>query len=111
MRVQLGSGETGKTVREVTAKVVVDATGQSTFLASRLGLKTTDAKLKMGTVWTYYRGARRDEGRDEGATIIMQTGEKRSWFWYIPLPDDVVSVAFPAAARRPPRPSSLAVRC
>ena len=46
----------------------------------------------MGTVWTYFRGAHRDEGKDAGATIIMQTEGKKSWFWYIPLPDDLVSV-------------------
>jgi flavin-dependent dehydrogenase len=78
--------------REIAAKVVVDATGQSTFLATRLGLKVTDPELKMGTVWSYYEGAVRDSGRDEGATIIMQTAGKRSWFWYIPLSNNTVSV-------------------
>lgn len=79
-------------VREIRSQVVVDATGQSAFLATRLGLKVTDPQLKMGSVWSYFKGAQRDEGRDEGATIIMQTAEKRSWFWYIPLANDVVSV-------------------
>lgn len=91
VRVQTGEAA-GKSVREIRAKIVVDATGQSAFLASRLGLKTPDKKLKMGTVWTYYRNAHRDPGKDEGATLIMQTEGKRSWFWYIPLPDNIVSI-------------------
>ncbi len=78
--------------RNVSAKVVVDATGQSAFLASRLKLKVPDPKLRMGTVWSYFRNARRVPGRDEGATLIIQTPGKKSWFWYIPLPDNIVSV-------------------
>ena len=75
---------------------MVDATGQSAFIASRLGLKDTDSRLKKGTIWTYWKGAKRDEGKDEGATLILQTQGKKSWFWYIPLPDDIVSVGIVA---------------
>ena len=78
--------------REIRARVVVDCTGQSAFLASRLGLQTSDPRLKKGTVWTYFKGARRDPGKDEGATLILQTEGKQSWFWFIPLRDDVVSI-------------------
>jgi flavin-dependent dehydrogenase len=78
--------------REIRAQVVIDCTGQSAFIASRLGLKTSDPRLKKGTVWSYFRGAKRDAGRDEGATLILQTEGKQSWFWYIPLRNDVVSV-------------------
>ena len=42
-------------------------------------------------VWTYYKGAMRDSGVDEGATTIAYVPEK-GWFWYIPLADDVLSV-------------------
>ena len=84
--------ESTEETREVSSRVVVDATGQSAFLMNRLGLKVSDARLKKGTVWSYFKGARRDSGRDEGATIILQTADKKSWFWYIPLPGDVVSV-------------------
>lgn len=78
--------------RLIQSKVVVDATGTSAFIAKRLGLYEPDNRLKKATVWTYWKGARRDEGKDEGATIIMQTPNKQSWFWFIPLSDDVVSV-------------------
>jgi len=92
VRVKTGNDQDSDTPRTIEASAVVDATGQSAFLASRLGLKEPDHRLRKGTIWSYFRGAQRDSGRDEGATIILQTPGKKSWFWYIPLPDDVVSV-------------------
>lgn len=87
------TGEDGrKTEREIHAKVVVDATGQSAFISSRRGQREADPRLKKATVWTYWENAKRDPGKDEGATLIMQTPEKKSWFWYIPLQDNIVSV-------------------
>ncbi len=77
---------------EVRARVVVDASGQSIMIGKHLKLIEKDTSLKKGAVWTYWKGAYRDEGRDEGATIILQTQGKRGWFWYIPLDDDIVSV-------------------
>lgn len=82
----------GRTVREIRCQVVVDATGQSAFISSRRGERDADPLLKKGTIWTYWKGAHRGPGKDEGATLIMQTPGKKSWFWYIPLADDVVSV-------------------
>ena len=82
-----------KTDRTIRARVVVDATGQSAFLASRLGLKRADPALQKGTIWSYYENAYRDpDPRDEGATLIMQTADKKSWFWFIPLLDNISSV-------------------
>jgi flavin-dependent dehydrogenase len=78
--------------REIASRVICDASGVSTFLSNRLGLKKSDPNLKKGSIWTYWKGAKRDPGRDEGATIILQTEGKQSWFWYIPLREDVVSV-------------------
>lgn len=77
---------------EVRAKVVVDASGQSSMLIDRLGLREWDPVLKKAAVWTYWKGAYRDTGRDEGATLVIQTEGKAGWFWYIPLHDDIVSV-------------------
>lgn len=82
----------GRTEREIRCKVVVDATGQSAFISSRRNQRDADPRLKKGTIWTYWKGAYRGPGKDEGATLIMQTPGKKSWFWYIPLQDDVVSI-------------------
>jgi flavin-dependent dehydrogenase len=86
--------------RTVRAKVVVDASGQIGVLQNRFRLRVWDPILNKGAVWTYWRGAYRDTGRDEGATMVLQTADKKGWFWYIPLHDDIVSVGIVAPARR-----------
>jgi flavin-dependent dehydrogenase len=78
--------------REVRARVVVDASGHNGLLMNRLGLRVWDPVLKMGSVWTYFEGAHRDQGRDEGATLVLQTTDKNGWFWYLPLHNNRVSV-------------------
>jgi flavin-dependent dehydrogenase len=82
----------GGSERQVRAQVVVDASGQSSLLMDRLGLREWDPVLKKAAVWTYWKGAFRDTGRDEGATVVIQTQGKQGWFWYIPLHDDILSV-------------------
>ncbi len=64
---------------------------------SRLGLRDWDPLLKKAALWTYWKGAYRDTGRDEGATLVLQTQGKQGWFWYIPLHDNIVSVGVVAA--------------
>ena len=50
-----------------------------------------DPYLNKIAIWTYYKGAKIDPGIDAGATTVAYLPEK-GWFWYIPLPDDIVSV-------------------
>jgi len=88
VRLRASSGET----KDVAATVVIDATGQHALIASRLGLKVEDPKLKKAAIWTYYRHARRDEGKHGGATIILHTADKKFWFWFIPIDGAVTSV-------------------
>ena len=78
--------------REVRAKVVVDASGQNGLLMNRLGLRVWDPILNKGAIWTYWENAYRDTGRDEGATLVIQNGNKQGWFWYIPQHDNIVSI-------------------
>ena len=78
--------------RDVRAKVVVDASGQNGLISNRLRLRVWDPVLNKGAIWTYWEGAYRDAGRDEGATIVLQTPDKKGWFWYIPQHDNVISV-------------------
>jgi flavin-dependent dehydrogenase len=80
------------TTRDVLAKVVVDASGQNGLIQNRLRLRVWDPILNKGAIWTYWEGAYRDTGRDEGATMVLQTSNKNGWFWYIPQHDNVVSV-------------------
>jgi len=80
------------TQREIRAQVVIDASGQSALISNRFKLRIADPELKKGALWTYWEGAYRDQGRDEGATIVLQTEGKKGWFWYIPLHNNIVSV-------------------
>jgi flavin-dependent dehydrogenase len=76
--------------------VVVDASGQAALLQNRFKLRVWDPILNKGAIWTYWKGAYRDTGRDEGATMVLQTADRTGWFWYIPLHDDIVSVGIVA---------------
>ncbi|HTM51904.1 MAG TPA: NAD(P)/FAD-dependent oxidoreductase [Bryobacteraceae bacterium] len=78
--------------REVRASVVVDASGQAGLLQHRFKLRVWDPVLNKGAIWAYWEGAYRDTGKDEGATIVLQTANRQGWFWYIPLHGNRVSV-------------------
>ncbi|HUG90319.1 MAG TPA: NAD(P)/FAD-dependent oxidoreductase, partial [Planctomycetaceae bacterium] len=88
VRIKEGDGS----FRDVPARVVVDASGQNGLIMNRLQLRVWDPTLNKGAIWTYWEGAYRDTGRDEGATLVIQTGNKNGWFWYIPLHRNIVSV-------------------
>jgi flavin-dependent dehydrogenase len=84
------------TTEQINAKVVVDASGQSGMLMNRLKLRIWDPVLNKGAIWTYWEGAYRDTGRDEGATVVLQTESKNGWFWNIPLHNNRVSLGIVA---------------
>ena len=88
VRLQCSGGDS----EEVEARVVVDATGGQALMANRLGLRVDNPKLRKAAIWGYYENARRDEGDNSGATIILHTRDKKAWFWYIPLADNVTSI-------------------
>jgi flavin-dependent dehydrogenase len=87
-RLQLADGSQA----EIRARVVVDASGQSGLLMNKLKLRVWDPILDKGAIWAYWQGAYRDSGRDEGATLVLQTADREGWFWYIPLHDDRLSL-------------------
>ena len=62
VRIQLEDGSR----RDIQARVVVDASGQSALLQNRFKLRLWDPVLNKGAIWTYWQGAYRDTGRDEG---------------------------------------------
>ncbi len=77
---------------EVASRVVVDATGQQCVLANQLGLKQVDPQLRKAAIWGYFRNALRDPSEHGGATIILHTQDKKAWFWFIPLSNNVTSI-------------------
>jgi flavin-dependent dehydrogenase len=80
---------------DVGARVTIDASGRSALSITRNKWRKWDPLLNKVAIWTYFRGAKRDPGLDEGSTTIAYLPEK-SWFWYIPLADDTVSVGIVA---------------
>lgn len=86
--VQFDDGST----RTVHADVVIDASGQSSVLMDRMQLRQWDDELKKAALWTYFEGAERGVGQDEGTTLVCQTAKKAGWFWYIPLHNNIISV-------------------
>jgi len=80
---------------EFRAPITIDATGRDALTLGRRGWKTRDPRLNKIAVWTYYKGAMRDPGVDEGATTVAYVPDK-GWFWYIPLPGDLLSVGIVA---------------
>jgi len=86
------SGRPAEEPFDLRAKVVVDATGLSALMSKQLRLRATDPALKNGAIYAYFRGARVDEGRNAGATIIIHTPDREGWFWFIPLAGGVTSI-------------------
>ncbi|MCY4189467.1 MAG: tryptophan 7-halogenase [Bryobacterales bacterium] len=83
--------ERGGETFAIRAPVTLDCGGRHGFAATELGWVVPDPQLNKVAIWTYYKGALRDTGRDEGATTVAYLPGK-GWFWYIPLPQDTVSV-------------------
>ncbi len=85
-------------VKEYRAKITLDCSGKESFAAVRSHWRKKDPNLNKVAVWTYYKGAKRDEGIDAGATTVAMIPEK-GWFWYIPQHDDMVSVGVVAEGK------------
>ena len=93
----------------IRAKVIVDASGQAGLLGARFGLRNPNPKFRKAAVWGHFRGSRRDIIENGVMTVCFRTLSNRSWFWHIPLSNDVVSIGVvgdadyffrPAPARR-----------
>ena len=86
------------TEAEYRAPITLDCSGKESFTASRNRWRVPDPELNKVAVWTYYKGAKRDKGIDEGTTTVAFLPEK-GWFWHIPLHDDRVSVGVVAEGK------------
>jgi len=80
------------------AAITFDATGKEAFSATRNGWRERDPYLNKVAAWAYYEGATRQEGVDEGATVVAFVPEK-GWFWWIPLHDNRVSLGIVAEGK------------
>jgi flavin-dependent dehydrogenase len=94
VRAQTKNGET----LEFRAPMTLDCSGREAIAPTRLNWRIREPKLNKVAVWTYYRGAKRDEGIEEGATTVAYVPEK-GWFWYIPQHRDMISVGVVAEGK------------
>src|SRR5580704_4761360 len=85
-------------VVEHRAPITLDCSGKEAFAAVRNNWRMKDPFLNKIAVWTYYKGAKRDEGIDAGATTVAYVPEK-GWFWYIPQHNDMISVGVVAEGK------------
>ncbi|HZR21386.1 MAG TPA: NAD(P)/FAD-dependent oxidoreductase [Verrucomicrobiae bacterium] len=85
-------------VKEFRAPMTLDCSGREALVPTRLNWRVREPKLNKVAVWTYYRGAKRDSGIEEGATTVAYVPEK-GWFWYIPQHRDMISVGVVAEGK------------
>jgi len=86
------------------AQMLVDASGQSSLLAGRLGLREMDQELKNFAIFSHYEGATRYEGKEEGdISVVLVPG---GWWWVIPLRNNRTSVGLvgPSSTLRGQKP-------
>jgi flavin-dependent dehydrogenase len=74
---------------EIRARVVVDATGRDTLMASRICLKQRLPGLDKTAIFSHYTGVARQSGREEGHIDIVVF--PHGWFWNIPFRGEVNS--------------------
>src|SRR5262245_36113177 len=82
---------------DIATKVVLDCTGQSTFLANQkvTGPKYLGSYDKQVAFFTHVRGAIRGgatSGEDAKDNTIILYDKKFHWAWFIPIDKDVVSL-------------------
>jgi flavin-dependent dehydrogenase len=81
-------------VHDLHGNVLIDASGQATFLASKSSLTSPKERGRYDrqiAIFTQVTGARRDAGDAAGNTLIF-TRQPYHWSWFIPLDDTVTSV-------------------
>jgi flavin-dependent dehydrogenase len=84
-------------LQRFSAKVIVDATGQTAMLSNKFRWRMRDPKLKKAVLYSYFKGAHREPDLNGGATLVLRTQPgSNGWFWYIPLENDITSVGIVA---------------
>src|SRR5882724_9383138 len=74
----------------LSAALLIDATGQASLMAGKLGMREMDVSLKNFAVFSHFEGATRYEGTREGdISVVLVPG---GWWWVIPLADGRTSV-------------------
>ena len=86
VRVTVDNGE------EVSARWLVDASGQSTVVGKHLGTRRVLPYLRKAAYFGHFENVRRRPGIEGGFPVIAMCDE--GWFWLIPLDEHRTSIGF-----------------
>ncbi len=82
--------EPGGGEHTLACRWLIDASGQHSFLAKKLGIRETAPGLRKVAHFAHFAGGRRHPGRREGdISLVFGRG---CWIWHIPLSRERVSV-------------------
>jgi FADH2 O2-dependent halogenase len=86
----------GRRQHQITARMVVDASGRRTLLGSQLGWKIKDPVFDQYALHTWFSGYDRsalaDSPEKEAYIYIHFLPISNSWVWQIPISDDITSI-------------------
>ena len=74
----------------IEASQVVDASGRDSLIARKLGQRSPNKHHQSAAVFSHFEGIPRHEGERAGNVSIYWFDH--GWIWFIPLPDDQMSV-------------------
>jgi FADH2 O2-dependent halogenase len=78
--------------RDLTAKVVVDASGRRSMLAKQLGARQSDPNFNQFCIYSWFRGVKEPPEKLRGFTLFYFIGMNQAWSWHIPLRDGKASM-------------------
>lgn len=74
----------------IEASIVVDASGQKSSIAKKVGRRKLSQFFEKVAVWTYFEGAGRLNRPLDGNVLFQAIDD--SWLWYVPMSNDLTSV-------------------
>jgi flavin-dependent dehydrogenase len=89
-RLEDGRVEALTDLGEVSARYLVDASGQATFLGKHLGLRKVHPSHRKVACFSHFENVDRRPGPEGGFIVIVVNDE--GWFWLIPLDETRTSV-------------------
>jgi len=90
LRLEDGRVEVSTDAGEVSARWLVDASGQSTLLGKHLGIRRVLPHRRKAAYFGHFENVARRDGAEGGFIVIVMSDE--GWFWLIPLDETRTSV-------------------
>ncbi|MGQ0669870.1 MAG: NAD(P)/FAD-dependent oxidoreductase [Actinomycetota bacterium] len=78
--------------RDLTGRVIVDASGRRCMIANQLGLRRKDPDFNQFGIYSWFRGVEPNPPGYEGFLFLHFLGLERAWAWQIPMRNGVCSV-------------------